>query len=163
VWLEVQWLARLSGHPHLIPLRHLVVVEGLERGGVVGFTVLFLPGGSLEASRKIRPFKLKWAKQLCQVVDDLNLQYGIAHTDVRACNMMVDPATDNLVLIDFGTAARRGKISQRGLYVPPNFRSRPASATMSFTRTDYAPLAEPQPGHAAPLRREGEEPNRMGH
>ncbi|KAK0712780.1 hypothetical protein B0T26DRAFT_622194, partial [Lasiosphaeria miniovina] len=104
---EVQWLVRLSGHPHVVPIRHLVVEEGPGRG-VVGFTVPFLPGGSLEASRTTRPFKLKWAKQLMQVVNDLNLQHGIAHTDVRLRNIMVDPATDNLVLIDFGTAARCG-------------------------------------------------------
>ncbi|KAK0751823.1 hypothetical protein B0T18DRAFT_486311 [Schizothecium vesticola] len=155
VWWEVQWLARLSGHPHAIPLRHLVVVEGSERR-VVGFTVPFLPGGSLEASRKTRPFKLKWAQQLCQVVDDLNLQHGIAHTDVRSRNIMVNSATDNLVLLDFGSAARRGKISQRGSYFPPSLSTGPLMFMLEYTRID-APLNEPQPGHAT-LEREGEEP-----
>jgi len=147
VWLEVQWLARLSGHPHVIPLRHLVV-DGPERG-VVGFTVPFLLGGSLEASRTTRPFQLQWAKQLCQVVDDLNLQHGIAHSDVRARNIMVDPTTNNLVLIDFGTAVRRGKVSQRGRYIPPAFAFRPL-AFVSYTTTD-APPGTPE------LEREREE------
>jgi hypothetical protein len=158
VWLEVQWLARLSGHPHVIPLRHLVVAEGSERG-VVGLTVPFLPGGSLQASRKTRPFKLKWAKQLCQVVDDLNLRHGISHTDVRSRNMMVNSATDNLVLIDFGCAARRGKVSQRGSYLPRNLslESLTSMPDWAYTMVD-GPPDWARLGHAA-LEREGEEPN----
>ena len=138
-WLEIQWLARLSGHPNIIPLRHLVVAEGYPegKGGVVGFTIPFLDGGSLETSQATtRPFKLKWAKQLCQVIDDLNLHHGIAHTDVRPRNIMVDDATDNLVLVDFGTATRRGNISQRGVYVPPVYHNTSPPVRSGYTKTD---------------------------
>ena len=160
VWFEVQWLARLSGHPHVIPLRHLVV-EGPERG-VVGFTVPFLPGGSLAASWTTRPFRLQWVKQLCRVVDDLNLQYGIAHTDVRARNIMVDPTTDNLVLIDFGTAVRRGEVSRRHGYIPPAY-TYPPTASPSFTRTEAPAVstlftrADAPPGTTSQLARDMEE------
>ena len=146
-WLEIQWLARLSGHPNIIPLRHLVVAEGYPEegkgGGVVGFTIPFLGGGSLETSHATRPFKLKWAKQLCQVIDDLNLQHGIVHTDVRARNIMVDHATDNLVLVDFGIATRRGNISQRGFYVPPVYNTS-SPVRSRYTKTDAADTVDAQ-------------------
>ncbi|KAK3341969.1 hypothetical protein B0T25DRAFT_586040 [Lasiosphaeria hispida] len=57
-----------------------------------------------------RAFKLKWAKQLFQALDDLNLQHGINHQDIHLRNLMVDPVTDNLMIIDLGIARRRGLI-----------------------------------------------------
>ncbi|KAK5655307.1 hypothetical protein OQA88_5874 [Cercophora sp. LCS_1] len=115
VWYSIQIMAGMARHPHLVPIRHLVLHE--NSGGVVGFTMPFLAGGSLEAARTSRPFKLKWAQQLFQTLDDLNLQYGIDHLDIRLRNLMVDPATDNLVIIDLGKARRRGQMW--GTCVPP--------------------------------------------
>lgn len=42
-----------------------------------------------------------------QTVDDLNLKHGIAYQDVAGRNLIVDPAT-NMVLIDFNVSCRVG-------------------------------------------------------
>lgn len=119
IWHDIQIPAMLSAHPNIVSVQHLVVHE--KRGAVVGFTVPFIPGGSLLATRTSRTFKLKWAKQLFQTIDDINLKYGIVHGDLRLRNLMVDPATDNLMLIDFGMAAKRGEYPYRKntTYMPP--------------------------------------------
>ncbi|KAK3364599.1 hypothetical protein B0T25DRAFT_445896 [Lasiosphaeria hispida] len=118
IWHSIRIPAMLSAHPNIVSAQHLVVHE--KRGTVVGFTVPFIPGGSLLATRASRTFKLKWAKQLFRTIDDLNLTYGIVHHDVRLHNLMVDPATDDLVLIDFDRAAKpggHGKVPDH--YLPP--------------------------------------------
>lgn len=38
----------------------------------------------------------------------MNYKFGIAHQNLAPRNLVIDPATDNLVLFDFGTAARIG-------------------------------------------------------
>jgi len=129
MWHDVQIPARMSPYPNIVPIRHLVVHEKIDgsdsSAAVVGFTMPFIPGSSLQATRTTRIFKLKWAKQLFDVIDDLNLKYGIVHGDVRLRNLMVDPATDNLVLIDFGLAAKRTEQQYRkaGTYIPPVARA----------------------------------------
>ncbi|KAK3345978.1 hypothetical protein B0T25DRAFT_571138 [Lasiosphaeria hispida] len=115
VWLSIQILAGMSGYPHLVPIRHLVLHE--HSGGVVGFTMPFIPGGDLQATRVSRTFKLKWAKQLFEALDHLNLEHGIDHRDVRLRNLVVDPATDNLIIIDLGKARRCGHFG--GTCIPP--------------------------------------------
>lgn len=137
VWYSIQILAALSGHGHVVPMRHLVVHE--HSGGVVGFTMPFIPGGSLDATRTSRTFKLKWAKQLFQVLDDLNLEYGIDHRDVRPRNIMVDPETDNLVLIDLGKARKRGTVAMT--CVPTTAHTSMPLAPMDFY-AEYFPERE---------------------
>ncbi|KAK0724381.1 hypothetical protein B0H67DRAFT_680004 [Lasiosphaeris hirsuta] len=136
VWYSIQIMAGMLGHPNIIPIRHVVLHE--HSGGVVGFTMPFLAGGNLEATRASRTFKLKWAKQLFQALDDLNLQYGIDHRDIRLRNLMVDPVTDNLVIIDLGIARRRGLSG--GTCVPPT-----ASHPLIFL-----PLQSPKPTLQSP-------------
>ncbi|KAK0648292.1 hypothetical protein B0T16DRAFT_455775 [Cercophora newfieldiana] len=68
VWFSIQIMAGLLGHPHIVPIQHVVLHE--ESGRVVGFTMPFLAGGNLERERTRRPFKLEWAKQLFQAIDD---------------------------------------------------------------------------------------------
>ena len=41
-------------------------------------------------------------------MDHLNLRLGVAHQDVAARNLLVDEATDNLLLFDFDYSARIG-------------------------------------------------------
>ncbi|KAK3352292.1 hypothetical protein B0T25DRAFT_500244 [Lasiosphaeria hispida] len=122
IWHDIQIPAMLSAHPNIVSVQHLVVHE--KRGAVVGFTVPFIPGGSLLATRTSRTFKLKWAKQLFHAIDDLNLKYGVVHHDVRLRNLMVDPATDDLVLIDFDRAAKPGGHGKMpDCYLPPAVES----------------------------------------
>jgi hypothetical protein len=107
MWQEIHILARLPRHPHILPL-HRLVLDELTGSRVVGFTSPYMPGGDLEAN-KTRPFKPKYLNQLIQVVDDLNYKFGIIHQDVAPRNLFIDPATANLVLFDFDTAAKIGQ------------------------------------------------------
>ncbi|KAI6778045.1 uncharacterized protein J7T54_007653 [Emericellopsis cladophorae] len=96
------WM-RLPCHPNIVPFDRIVIDE-LE-GRVVGFTSGYVPGGNLEEN-KSRVFRLKWLQQLIKVVDDLNLEYGIAHQDIAPRNLLVDEPTDSVRLFDFNFAAR---------------------------------------------------------
>jgi serine/threonine protein kinase len=102
-WKEMSLWMRLPRHPNIVPFDR-VVVDELE-GRVVGFTSSYVPGGTLEEN-KSRVFKLKWLRQLIQVVDDLNLKYSIAHQDIAPRNLLVDESTDSVMLFDFNFAAR---------------------------------------------------------
>lgn len=106
-WNAINIGARVSDHPHIAPVRHVVVDES-DRSRVVGFTAPFYPGGNLEQTKHSRVFKLKWAKQLFRTVDDLHLKYGVTHWDLHTENVVIDPETDNLILIDFGCASKIG-------------------------------------------------------
>lgn len=105
VWHEMNLWIRLPPHPNIVPLDHLVLDE--LHGGVVGFTSRYIPGGTI-SDNKSRTFKLKWLRQLTCVIDDLNLKYGIAHQDVAARNLLVDPKTDALMLFDFNYSGQIG-------------------------------------------------------
>ena len=72
---------------------------------MVGFTNNYVPGGNLE-DNNTRVFKLAWLEQLISVVDELNLEYGIAHQDIAPRNLLVDESTDSIMLFDFNFAAR---------------------------------------------------------
>lgn len=104
---------RLPNHPNIVPVDRIVLDE--VRGGVVGFTTPYIPGGSLQ-DNVTRPFKLKWARQLMQVVDDLNLRYGIAHQDIVPRNILVDEDADNIMLHDFNVAAQIGRSRGDGFF-----------------------------------------------
>ncbi|XXG97227.1 26S proteasome regulatory subunit rpn6 [Hypoxylon texense] len=102
-WKEMNLWMRLPRHPNIVPFDR-VVVDELE-GRVIGFTNDYVSGGSLEEN-KLRVFKLKWLRQLIQVVDDLNLRHGIAHQDIAPRNLLVDDSADSIMLFDFNFAAR---------------------------------------------------------
>ncbi|KAI1775487.1 kinase-like domain-containing protein [Hypoxylon cercidicola] len=102
-WKEMNLWMRLPRHPNIVPFDR-VVIDELE-GHMVGFTNDYISGGSLEEN-KPRVFKLKRLEQLVQVVDDLNLRYGIAHQDIAPRNLLVDESTDSIMLFDFNFAAR---------------------------------------------------------
>ncbi|UKZ64255.1 uncharacterized protein TrAtP1_005473 [Trichoderma atroviride] len=100
-WTELNVWIRLSHHPNIVPIDKIVVDE--IRGQIVGFTTPYIPGGSLEDDAS-RGFKLKWLKQLIQAVDDLNLRYGVIHDNIIPRHLLIDPDTDNLLLINFNFA-----------------------------------------------------------
>ncbi|KAI1860487.1 hypothetical protein JX265_009886 [Neoarthrinium moseri] len=102
-WKEMNLWMRLPRHPNIVPFDR-VVVDELE-GRVVGFTNIYVPGGSLQENQS-RVFRLEWLQQLIRVVDELNLRYGIAHQDIAPRNLVVDESTDSIMLFDFNFAAR---------------------------------------------------------
>lgn len=103
-WHEMGLWCRLK-HPNIVPFDN-VVVDELE-GRFVGFTSKHISGGTL-AENHTRPFKLKWLRQLMDVVDALNLNLGVAHQDVAPRNILIDEPTDTLMLFDFNFSARIG-------------------------------------------------------
>lgn len=105
MWDELNLWIRLPSHPNIVPFDRVVLDE--HYGNVVGFTNLYIPGGTLEENRA-GVFKLKWLQQLMQVVDDLNLRWGIWHQDIVPRNLLIDSATDNLMLFDFNYSKRLG-------------------------------------------------------
>lgn len=99
-WYELNSWSRLPrDHPHIIPFDSVVLNH--INGGIVGFTSLFIPGGTLKDNdARTRPFRLRWFHQLLSVVDDLNYRYGIMHQDIAARNLVIDEE-DNLRIFDF--------------------------------------------------------------
>ncbi|KAK6225271.1 Serine/threonine-protein kinase Nek4 [Colletotrichum tabaci] len=100
------WM-RLPKHPNIVLFDRLVLDK--LNGHVVGFTSVYIPGGTIEDNRS-RVFKLEWLKQLTRVVDDLNLKHGIMHQDIAPRNLLVDPSTDNILVFDFNYSGRIGGI-----------------------------------------------------
>jgi hypothetical protein len=111
MWREIHMVARLPPHPSMVLLDR-VVLDEMTGSKVVGFTARYVAAKNLAESRP--PFKLKWLKQLMQAVDDLNLKHGIIHQDIAHRNLLIDPDTDSIILIDFGLAARIGLTDNRG-------------------------------------------------
>ncbi|KAL7921387.1 hypothetical protein ACQKWADRAFT_295635 [Trichoderma austrokoningii] len=107
LWHEMNVWMRLPAHPHIVPFDRLVLDE--LRGHVVGFTSLYIPGGTLD-DNKSRVFRLEWLRQLTSVTDDLNLKYGIAHQDIAPRNLLIDPKTNTLKLFDFNYCGQIGGI-----------------------------------------------------
>lgn len=99
---------RLPPHPNLVPFNRVVLDE--QNGRLVGFTSIYIPGGTIKEN-KSRTFKLEWLRQLTCVVDDLNLKHGIVHQDIAARNLLVDPKTDALMLFDFNYSGQIGGIN----------------------------------------------------
>lgn len=109
-WDEMNLWMRLSRkHPNIVPFDRIVVEH---QDQVVGFTTLHIAGGTLDAIDEnpgdCRTFKLRWLLQLMSLVDDLNYNYGIQHQDIAPRNLLVDEATDNIMLFDFNFSARIG-------------------------------------------------------
>jgi serine/threonine protein kinase len=99
------WM-RLPAHPNIVPFDRVVVDE--IHGRVIGFTSKYIPGGTLDKATT-RVFKIAWLHQLLDVVDFLKCECGIAHQDIAPRNLLVDEATDSLMLFDFNFASRIDK------------------------------------------------------
>ncbi|KAL1851682.1 hypothetical protein VTK73DRAFT_9382 [Phialemonium thermophilum] len=106
-WLELgDWCRLPRDHPHIVPF-DAVVLEPV-RGSIVGFTSLFVPGGTLQDTATTRPFQLRWFRQLLSVVDDLNYGYGVMHQDIAPRNLLIDE-DNNLRVFDLNYAATIGE------------------------------------------------------
>ena len=99
-WFELNSWSRLPrDHPHIVPFDSVVL--DAHTGAIVGFTTRYIPGGNLrETNATMRPFRLRWLRQLLSVVDDPNYRYGMMHQDIAPRNLVVDE-TDNLRIFDF--------------------------------------------------------------
>jgi len=106
-WNEVNIVMRLPAHPNIVTIDKLVLDK--PQGRIVGFTTPYIHGGTLDTDNS-RVFKLKWLRQLTQVVDDLNFKFGVVHQDIAARNLLVKSETDDLMLFDFNFAGRIGYI-----------------------------------------------------
>ena len=100
-WAEHKLLLHLPPHP-LLP-RYTRTVLDENSGRVVGFCAEYFSGRNLlQASPRV--LKLSWLKQLMHLVDELNLTCGMVHGDIWPANLMVNEATDEIKLLDFGGA-----------------------------------------------------------
>jgi len=106
-WDELNIWMRLPSHPFIVPFDRIVVDELEGRQVVIGFTSVYVPGGTVDENTSLT-FKLKWLNQLTYVFDDLNFKYGIQHRDIAPRNLLVDEDADKLLVFDFNFAARIG-------------------------------------------------------
>jgi hypothetical protein len=111
-WHELNCWLRLSVHPNIVPIDRIVTdYEDVPGYGpvevVAGFTSVFVPGMTIQDNPS-RVFKFKYLEQLIEVVDNLNLEFGIIHQDLAPRNLLIDPITDTLQLFDFSCAGRLG-------------------------------------------------------
>lgn len=101
-WDEMNLLSCLPDHPNIVPFDQIVLDDVESR--ILGFTTKYIPGGTLANSKA--PFQFEWLQQLTQLVDYLNLELGIIHQDIAPRNLLLDPATNKLLLFDFDRAVR---------------------------------------------------------
>lgn len=113
LWNETHVLAGLPPHPSLPSLDRLVLDDAETY--VVGFTSGFIPTFSLRANPE-QPFKLKWLKQLTEVVDLLNLEKGIHIGEILGNDILVHSETDDLVLLDCKQVVSSRTLDRTGVY-----------------------------------------------
>lgn len=105
-WGELHILASLPrGHLNIVPFDSVVLDD--VSGGIVGFTTIFIPGGTLANTATTRTFRLQWLHQLIKLVDELNYDYGVMHQDIAPRNLLVHE--DELQLFDFNLSAMVGE------------------------------------------------------
>ncbi|TRX88356.1 hypothetical protein FHL15_010732 [Xylaria flabelliformis] len=98
-WREMLALQSMPLHPHIVPI-HNIILDG-ER--IVGWSSKRVDGTDLEIDKS--QFKMKWLMQLTRTLDYIHLELGILHGDLQLKNILVEKATDKILLIDFENAA----------------------------------------------------------
>ncbi|KAK4134665.1 hypothetical protein BT67DRAFT_380029, partial [Trichocladium antarcticum] len=101
---EQQALIHIGHHPNLIEYRRAVLDDSGQV--VVGFLSRYIPGANVLGSLS-GPFRLAHLEQLLQVVDDINLKFGLAHGDIGPDHILIDEPTDTLKLTDMGLCRLR--------------------------------------------------------
>jgi hypothetical protein len=117
MWKDAHIARALKGHPSIVPFEKFVVDDTENR--LVGWTSTFIPGGTLEDNHSSTYFRLSWLTQMTEIIDDLNLKYGIMHRDIAARNFLIDPQTKRLLLFDFNNGMQIGDPSQNPKFVGP--------------------------------------------
>ncbi|KAK5656859.1 hypothetical protein OQA88_4407 [Cercophora sp. LCS_1] len=108
-WTELQILSRIPPNRNMIPIEYLVLDE-ITAKHVVGFTTRYYPDGNLKSEYYAnRPFRLRWFTQLMRAVDELNLQYGIIHGDIKPEKVLIDPISGYVKLVGFDKAKPVGE------------------------------------------------------
>ncbi|HYS80037.1 MAG TPA: hypothetical protein VEM76_04975 [Anaeromyxobacteraceae bacterium] len=85
---------------------------------------------------------------------------GVVHKDLKPANLVVDPATSDVRIIDFGLASRlprapRGGRSlhrDRSLLMHPHAGRRPTPSRARCSACPLAPLPRPWPASSRPWR-----------
>lgn len=113
VWEEAHIVYGLREHQSF-PSFDKFVVDDVELR-LLGYTSA-CPAGETLKDNPHRPFRLSWLEQLTQIVDDLNLKYGVMHQDIAPCNILIDSRTNKIKLLDFDKATQIG-----GGHEVPNF------------------------------------------
>jgi serine/threonine protein kinase len=98
-WNKAHITRALKGHPSIVPFEKFVVDDAEER--LIGWTSTFIKEGTLEENHSSTYFRLSWLTQMTEIIDDINLKYGIMHRDIAARNFLIDPETQQLLLFDF--------------------------------------------------------------
>ncbi|KAK3375575.1 hypothetical protein B0T24DRAFT_571874 [Lasiosphaeria ovina] len=108
MWDEIHCVMMIPRHPNIITFDHLVTDVVDKKEIVVGFTTLYVGGGTLDTlpATGRRRFTLAHLKQLLEAIDWLNRTHGILHNDLFARNLLIDPDTDQLKIFDFNLARR---------------------------------------------------------
>lgn len=117
MWNDAHIMRALKGHPALVPFEKFVVDDTENR--LVGWTSTFIAGGTLEDNHAFTYFRLSWLVQMTEIIDDINLKYGIMHRDIAARNFLIDPRTKRLLLFDFNNAMRIGDATQNPKFLGP--------------------------------------------
>lgn len=107
-WYEMHdWIRLPRDHSHIVPFDAVVLSD--VGHGIMGFTSLFIPGGTLnENDATVRPFQLRWLHQLFDVVDYLNYELGVMNQDIAPRNILIDEQ-DNLRIFNFNFAIMIGE------------------------------------------------------
>ncbi|KAK0730100.1 hypothetical protein B0H67DRAFT_678011 [Lasiosphaeris hirsuta] len=108
LWTGIHILGRLPPHRNVVSMDDLVLEE-ISGLGVVGYTMPCFDGYTLAKQPAPWSFKLKWLREIMQAVDFLDLECGVINADLIANNILINTATDSVVLIDLGMgrSARR--------------------------------------------------------
>jgi hypothetical protein len=109
MWNDAHAMRALMGHPSIVPFEKFVVDDTDHR--LLGYTTKFIPGGTLEENHSFTHFRLSWLFQMIELVDDINLKYGIMHRDIAARNFLIDPQTQRLLLFDFNNCMQIGNVT----------------------------------------------------
>jgi Protein tyrosine and serine/threonine kinase len=109
MWNDAHAMRALRGHPSVVPFEKFVVDD--KDHWLIGYTTKFIPGGTLEENYSFTHFRLSWLIQMMELVDDINLKYGIMHRDIAARNFLIDPQTQRLLLFDFNNCMQIGDVT----------------------------------------------------
>lgn len=117
MWNEAHVMRALRGHPSIFSFENFVVDDTDHR--LVGWTSKFIPGGTLDDNHSFTYFRLSWLIQMTELIDNINLKYGIMHRDIAARNFLIDPQTQRLLLFDFNNCMQIGDLSKNSDYYGP--------------------------------------------